>query len=89
MAPRKILLTGASGYMYELDLNFQQYANRTSGGAVLAEILQSNVSDITISAFVRSAKHRDAVRLLGVTPVHFDGLHDLDTIRTEASKHDG
>jgi hypothetical protein len=60
-----------------------------SGGAVLAELLQLKSQDITISAFVRSAVHRDAVKLLGVTPIHFDGLHDLETIRKEASKHDG
>jgi hypothetical protein len=56
---------------------------------VLAEILSSKFDGITISAFVRSAESRDAVRSLGVTPIHFDGLSDLDTIRKEAAEHDG
>jgi hypothetical protein len=56
---------------------------------VLAEILRSTDLDIAISAFVRSVEQRDAVKLLGITPIHFEGLHDLQTIQNEASKHDG
>jgi hypothetical protein len=48
--------------------------------------LQNNPAEI--SALVRSAAHRDALRALGITPVHFDGLQDLSTILEEAAKSD-
>jgi hypothetical protein len=88
MTSRSVLITGASGYMYVINHSNCPDTNASSGGAVLAEILQSKNNSITVSALVRSAAHRDAVRLLGVTPIHFDGLHDLETIRQEAAKHD-
>jgi hypothetical protein len=29
------------------------------------------------------------VKALGATPIHFDGLHDISTIKEAASQHDG
>jgi hypothetical protein len=60
-----------------------------SGGAVLTQLLAAqDEGKIKISTFVRSTEYRDVIRALGVTPIHFGGLHGLETIR-EASKHDG
>ena len=42
-----------------------------------------------ISALVRSKEARDAVLALVATPIHFDGLQDLDVIKDAASRHDG
>jgi nucleoside-diphosphate-sugar epimerase len=74
MAPRKVLITGASGYI---------------GGSVLAELCTQQIeTGVQLSALVRSAAHRDAVRAIGITPIHFEGLQDLEAIRKAASAHD-
>jgi hypothetical protein len=60
-----------------------------SGGSVLQTLVDDFGSDVTLSAFVRSITSGDGVRSIGATPVHFDGLHDLETIKKIASEHDG
>ncbi|KAL6901253.1 hypothetical protein GGI43DRAFT_383590 [Trichoderma evansii] len=73
MSQIKVLLTGASGYI---------------GGSVLQVLLDDFGKDVAISALVRSISSRDGVQKLGATPIHFDGLHDVETIKNVASKHD-
>ncbi|KAI0131837.1 NAD dependent epimerase/dehydratase family protein [Xylariales sp. AK1849] len=69
---QKVLLTGASGYI---------------GGAVLVDIIRSKLP-VEISALVRSIESRDAIKSLGITPIHFDGLDDTKAIEDIASGHD-
>ncbi|KAK4069196.1 hypothetical protein Trihar35433_5775 [Trichoderma harzianum] len=73
MSQVKVLLTGASGYI---------------GGSVLQVLLDDFGKDIAISALVRSIASRDGVSELGATPIHFNGLHDIETIKKVASEHD-
>lgn len=55
---------------------------------MLSELLKTLPGKLEISAFVRSAASRDAVRATGATPVHFEGLGDLETIKKVASEND-
>jgi hypothetical protein len=63
--------------------------NINSGGSVLQVLVDDFGKDIAISALVRSIASRDGVQKLGATPIHFDGLHDIETIKKVASEHDG
>ena len=55
---------------------------------MLAQLLSSGYDASKISALVRSQEHAGIVQKLGVNSVLFDGLHDLDVIKREASKND-
>jgi hypothetical protein len=59
-----------------------------SGGSVLHQIKSVFEDQVHISALVRSIAARDAVVGMKVKPIHFDGLHDLETIEKAASEHD-
>jgi hypothetical protein len=56
---------------------------------VLQVLLDDLGNDIFLSALVRSILSRDGVQKSGATPIHFDGLHDIETIKKAASEHDG
>ncbi|KAM0251652.1 hypothetical protein ACHAQJ_008112 [Trichoderma viride] len=60
----------------------------SGGGSVLQTLVDDFGSDVTLSAFVRSTTSGDGVQSIGATPIHFDGLHDLETIKRVASEHD-
>lgn len=68
---------------------FRYTLNNSSGGSVLQVLLDDFGKDIAISALVRSIASRDGVSELGATPIHFNGLHDIETIKKVASEHDG
>lgn len=44
-------------------------------------------SGISLSALVRSAANYDALKKMGVTPIYFNGLDDIGTIKRVASEH--
>lgn len=56
-------------------------------------MLQTLVDDfgsaISLSALVRSEANFDALKKMGVHPIYFNGLHDLETIKRVASEHQG
>jgi hypothetical protein len=61
-----------------------------SGGSILAEILQSpNIADLRLSALIRRPAQAATLDSLGVKPIQFKGLDDLDACRDAASHHDG
>lgn len=63
----------------------------TSGGSVLTTLLNSadpHVKACKISALVRKRSQADILQQKNVNSVVFDGLDDLDTLRTVASEHD-
>ncbi|KAL6796334.1 hypothetical protein GGI42DRAFT_97897 [Trichoderma sp. SZMC 28013] len=72
MAPVKVLITGASGYI---------------GGTVLQTLVNDFGSEISLSALVRSAASDDALKEKSVTPIYYDGFHDVETIKKVASEH--
>ncbi|KAL8304524.1 hypothetical protein RB597_004324 [Gaeumannomyces tritici] len=76
MASHKILLTGATGYI---------------GGTVLATLLASSEPALKasrISALVRKEEQAAVLRGLGVDPILFRGLDDVDALRRAAADHD-
>ncbi|KAL8371166.1 hypothetical protein RB595_001149 [Gaeumannomyces hyphopodioides] len=76
MASQKILLTGATGYI---------------GGTVLTTLLASSEPAIkasSISALVRKEEQAAVLRGLGVEPILFKGLDDVDALRRAAAEHD-
>ncbi|KAL6835646.1 hypothetical protein J3E69DRAFT_352165 [Trichoderma sp. SZMC 28015] len=72
MSQVKVLVTGASGYI---------------GGSVLQTLVNDFGSDISLSALLRSKANYDALKEMGVNPIYFNGLHDLETIKRVASEH--
>jgi len=76
MASLRLLITGATGYI---------------GGSVLSTILKSNenvIRKLEVSALVRGEDKAASLSSLGVRPILFKDLDDLDVIRTAASEHD-
>jgi len=75
MAPLKILITGATGYI---------------GGSVLTGLLDSNDfgSKYTISALVRGEDKATVLESKGVTPILFEDLDQSDVLQKAASEHD-
>ncbi|KAL6862247.1 hypothetical protein J3F83DRAFT_745546 [Trichoderma novae-zelandiae] len=76
MAPNKVLVTGASGYI---------------GGSILTRLLQSTHPDIKNLAYtvlVRKPEHAEYFKSQGMTPVLFDSLDQVDLLKKEASEHD-
>lgn len=55
---------------------------------MLAQILSSAYSDVTISALVRSSAHAEKIQRLGVKPILFDGLGDVGFMKSVASEYD-
>ncbi|KAJ6125536.1 hypothetical protein N7471_012853 [Penicillium samsonianum] len=69
-----VLILGATGYI---------------GGAILAELLRSpEASKLSISALIRRPEQAAKLESLGVKPLLFHGLDDLETSRNAASQHD-
>ncbi|KAJ5368960.1 uncharacterized protein N7496_008720 [Penicillium cataractarum] len=70
----KVLIVGATGYI---------------GGSILAEILHSpGFASPCASALIRRPEQAAALETLGVKPIQFKGLDDLDACRDAASYHD-
>ncbi|CAM1509033.1 Fc.00g027720.m01.CDS01 [Cosmosporella sp. VM-42] len=92
MPQSKILLTGATGYVYPaLTLSPCQKLTHPSGGSVLTALLSSSnrlIQQRSITALVRKQNQADILAAKGVTPVLFRDLDDVDHLRTVASEHD-
>ncbi|OIW25341.1 NAD dependent epimerase/dehydratase [Coniochaeta ligniaria NRRL 30616] len=76
MAPKKLLITGATGYI---------------GGSVLAGLqASSNVSikELSISALVRKQTQADILKTMGVNPILFKDFSDTEFVKKVASEHD-
>ncbi|KAG4433790.1 hypothetical protein IFR05_010729 [Cadophora sp. M221] len=76
MAPTKILLTGATGYI---------------GGSILSVLLKPSsgiVPTHVISVLVRGEEKVPIFKALGVTPILFQSLDDSELLRKIASEHD-
>ncbi|KAH6956349.1 hypothetical protein DER45DRAFT_630930 [Fusarium avenaceum] len=76
MATRKVLLTGATGYI---------------GGSVLNTILTSShpsLKNIQITALVRREEQANTLAELNITPVLFSTLDDTELLEQLASEHD-
>ncbi|KAG2412867.1 hypothetical protein HFD88_010424 [Aspergillus terreus] len=70
----KVLIVGATGYI---------------GGSILAEILHTpDLANLSVSALIRRPEQAAALENLGVKPIQFKGLDDLDACRDAASHHD-
>ncbi|KAJ6080152.1 hypothetical protein N7467_009905 [Penicillium canescens] len=70
----QVLIVGATGYI---------------GGSVLSEILRSpEASQLSISALIRRPEQAAKLEALGVKPLQFQGLDDLEACRDAASKND-
>ncbi|KAH1338665.1 hypothetical protein KXV68_002849 [Aspergillus fumigatus] len=71
---KSVLIVGATGYI---------------GGSILTELLQSpEASELSISALIRRPEQAARLQSLGVKPLEFKGLDDLDACRDAASQHD-
>ncbi|KAF2679183.1 NAD dependent epimerase/dehydratase family protein [Lentithecium fluviatile CBS 122367] len=69
-----VLIVGATGYI---------------GGSILTELLQSpEVSALCISALIRRPEQAAKLEALGVKPVLFEGLDDLEACKNAASEND-
>ncbi|KAH7236401.1 hypothetical protein BKA59DRAFT_426846 [Fusarium tricinctum] len=76
MAPPKVLLTGATGYI---------------GGSVLNTIITSShpsIKNIQITALVRREEQVKTLADLNITPVLFSSLDDTELLEQLASEHD-
>ncbi|KAH8805149.1 hypothetical protein F5884DRAFT_885201 [Xylogone sp. PMI_703] len=72
----KLLLTGASGYI---------------GGSVLTQFLATSfdeIKNLSISVLVRKREHAEYFESIGVTPILFNDLSELDLLKKVASDHD-
>jgi len=70
----KVLISGATGYI---------------GGSVLVELLKApDASNYEFSALIRSETQAAALKKLGVQPVIFGGLDDLEGGKKAAAEHD-
>lgn len=58
------------------------------GGAVLSQILSTGNDNVKISALVRSEKYAEKLRELGVEPILFRVLEDVEVIEKTARHHD-
>lgn len=67
------------------------WTDAPSGGTVLTTLLASSelvIKRSSISALVRKEEQAAVLRGLGVNPVLFKGLDDVETLRRAASEHD-
>ncbi|CAI7629913.1 hypothetical protein N7533_004103 [Penicillium manginii] len=70
----QVLVVGATGYI---------------GGSILSEILRSSqASQLSISALIRRPEQAAKLEALGVKPLRFEGLDDLEACKNVASKND-
>lgn len=59
-----------------------------SGGSFLAELLGSSMaSKLSISALIRREEQATKLESMGVKPLFFDGLDDLESCKKAASQH--
>lgn len=56
---------------------------------MLSHLLATGHEDVEISALVRSGDHAYELRTMGIIPIIFKGLDDLDLIKETASRHNG
>ena len=90
MAPQRLLLTGATGYMYVQEQQFW-LSDKISGGTILDTILKSNnvaVNSLKISALVRGENAAEKIKTFGVEPILFKSLDETDLLRQHASEND-
>ncbi|QYS99893.1 Epimerase domain-containing protein [Trichoderma simmonsii] len=76
MAPTKVLVTGAAGYI---------------GGSILTRLLKSshpNIKNLSYTVLVRKPEHAEHFKSIGMTPVMFENLDQVDLLKKEASEHD-
>ncbi|CAP93764.1 hypothetical protein NUH16_004210 [Penicillium rubens] len=90
----QVLILGAAGYMYVKSTIVSEFLSQpadqhfTSGGSILAELLRSPASKLSISALIRRSEQAAKLDSLGVKPILFDGLDDLEACINAASQHD-
>eukprot|EP01117_Protostelium_nocturnum_P019401 TRINITY_DN8408_c0_g1_i1.p1 TRINITY_DN8408_c0_g1~~TRINITY_DN8408_c0_g1_i1.p1 ORF type:complete len:344 (-),score=131.33 TRINITY_DN8408_c0_g1_i1:163-1194(-) len=69
-----ILITGATGYI---------------GGTVLGHLLKSSIRpQIEITALIRDSNQSETIQKIGVKPIQFSGLDDLEVIKEASSQVD-
>ncbi|KAH6603780.1 nad dependent epimerase dehydratase family [Trichoderma cornu-damae] len=76
MAPKKVLLTGATGYI---------------GGSVLTQLLNSTHPDIknfSYTVLVRKPEHVEYYKSLGITPILFENLDQAELLKKAAAGND-
>ncbi|KAL7954114.1 hypothetical protein V8C34DRAFT_320222 [Trichoderma compactum] len=76
MAPTKVLVTGATGYI---------------GGSILTRLLKSahpDIKNLSYTVLVRKPEHAEHFKSRGMTPVMFENLDQVDLLKKEASEHD-
>ncbi|KAL7921379.1 hypothetical protein ACQKWADRAFT_124991 [Trichoderma austrokoningii] len=77
MAPKKVLFTGATGYI---------------GGSVLTLLQNSthpDIKNLSYSVLVRQAEHAEYYKSQGMTPILFKNLdEDAELLKKAASEHD-
>lgn len=96
--PVRLLVVGATGYMYALvtlvrapEL-FLRLILQSSGGSILTTLLASrypSIRNLSISVLVRSGEQGKVFAEKGVNPIYFKDLDDVDRIRSVASDYDG
>jgi hypothetical protein len=90
----QVLILGATGYMYVKSTIVSEFLSQpadqdfTSGGSIIAELLRSPASKLSISALIRRSEQAAKLDSLGVKPILFDGLDDLEACINAASQHD-
>ncbi|KAK5989348.1 Oxidase ucsJ-like protein [Cladobotryum mycophilum] len=76
MAPSKLLLTGATGYI---------------GGTVLTRFVSSvfpSIKNLSYTVLVRQPEQAEYYKSQGITPILFENLDQLDLLKKAASEHD-
>ncbi|RFU74684.1 nad dependent epimerase dehydratase family [Trichoderma arundinaceum] len=76
MGPKKVLVTGATGYI---------------GGSVLTQLLNSTHPDIksfSYTVLVRKPEHAEYYKAQGITPILFENLDQADLLKKAASEND-
>ena len=88
--PTRILILGATGYMYLPPPLRHQIANFPSGGSILTHLINHPIADtLSITALVRKPYQASILKDAGVIPLLFKDLDDYETIYDAARDADG